>query len=54
MIFTIINLSDWISIYPQISTIASFILFVIIVYKVIKFDKKSVGEWESMPLNDSD
>jgi cbb3-type cytochrome oxidase subunit 3 len=47
-----ISLSDWVNIYPQISTVFFFLLFAVIVFVVFRYDKKSIKEWKSLPLDD--
>ncbi|MCF6365570.1 MAG: hypothetical protein L3J35_05145 [Bacteroidales bacterium] len=48
-----LNEHDWITIWPTISVILFTIIFLYIVYTAIKFKKKDVAKWESMPLDEN-
>lgn len=43
---------EWAMIWPKISVVLFTLIFIFIVYTVIKFKKKDIEEWEAMPLND--
>ena len=43
---------DWAMIWPKVSVVLFTIIFLFIVFMVIRFKKKDVEEWEAMPLND--
>jgi len=45
---------DWLGIAPSISVVLFFIIFILIIVMIIKFDKKSIAEWEQMPLIDNE
>lgn len=47
-----LNEYDWVTLWPKISVVLFTVIFLFIVYMVIKFKKKDVEEWEAMPLND--
>jgi len=42
--------NDWIGIWPSVSVILFFVIFVIIVYKVVRYDKTLVKKWEELPF----
>ncbi len=50
------NLShiEGVSIFPVISLVIFFLVFVFVIYKVIKTDKSYIKEMENIPLNDNE
>ncbi len=49
------NNYDQIGFWSSISLVFFFVIFIIIIYNVIKYDKKLVRKWENMPFeNDSE
>jgi len=44
--------SDWATLWPMISVVLFTLIFIYIVYMAIKFKKKDIAKWESMPLED--
>lgn len=50
------NLShiEGVSIFPVISLIIFFLVFVFVIYKVIRTDKSYIKEMEQIPLNDNE
>ncbi|MBZ0178725.1 MAG: cbb3-type cytochrome c oxidase subunit 3 [Melioribacteraceae bacterium] len=50
------NLShiEGVSIFPVISLVIFFLVFVFVIYKVIRTDKSYIKEMEQIPLNDNE
>jgi cbb3-type cytochrome oxidase subunit 3 len=44
---------DHVAIYPMISLLIFFVFFVVLLFYVLKMDKKSVQILSNIPLNDS-
>ena len=44
--------NDWITIWPMISVILFLLIFIYIVYIVVRLREKDVSEWETMPLDE--
>lgn len=45
---------ELLGIWPSISVVVFLIIFVVIVYRVIKYDKSLVKKWENIPFDSSD
>ena len=43
---------DWFTIWPIISVVLFTLIFIFIIFMVIRFKKKDVKLWEAMPLDD--
>ena len=43
---------EWMTIWPIISVVLFTSVFIFIIIMVIRFKKKDVADWESMPLED--
>jgi hypothetical protein len=44
--------NDWLSLWPTISVVLFLAIFIFIVFMVLRYKKKDVQEWESMPLDE--
>ncbi len=47
-----LNDNDWITIWPMISVVLFTLIFISIVFIVVRLKKKDVREWEIMPLDE--
>ncbi len=41
---------EWLGIWPTISVVLFFVIFLVIIFQVVRYDKSLVKKWESMPL----
>jgi cbb3-type cytochrome oxidase subunit 3 len=46
--------NDWLGIWPSISVVLFFVIFIAIIYQVVRYDKKLIKKWETMPLDASE
>jgi len=46
--------NDWLGIWPSISVVLFFAIFIYIVYQVVRYDKKLIKKWETMPFDASE
>jgi len=42
---------NWAMIWPKVSLVLFFLIFLFIVYMAVTYKKKDVEKWESMPLD---